>query len=296
MGMTTHSPSARLRFLLLALVGLLAAGFLTGCTLNEATGRRQFNLLSTATEIQMGLEAKPQIVAEYGGAVDDPALNAYVSGIGQRLAAETEGAGPGFPWSFTVLDSDVINAFALPGGQVFITRGLMARLDNEAQLAGVLGHEVGHAVAEHGDERISQQLLFTIGMAAVTIASAESDDDVVREGVPLLVGVGGQGFLLSFGRDQEHEADKLGVRYMVRNGYNPMGQLQVMQILAEASGGARSPEFLSTHPHPENRVERLRDMIKGKYAYTQDNAEYQFYAERFQANVPAYMFQIDDEE
>ncbi len=275
------------RFPWLACFVLLAGVVASGCTVNPATGRRQFNLLSTESEIAMGLEAKPQVIQEYGGEVSDPKLKAYVSDIGMRLAAETEGAGPEFPWSFTVLNSDVINAFALPGGQVFITKGLLAKMTNEAQLAGVLGHEVGHAVAEHGDERISQQLIASGVVAAATIAAADADDDLVRQGVPLLVGLSGQGFLLHYSRDQEHESDLLGVRYMVRAGYDPRGQLQVMQILQEASGGGGGIEFFSTHPNPENRVDRIRGLIKGKYAYTQNNPSFQLYEERFRANVPA---------
>lgn len=289
MAMRTRTPTTRFRLVLLSLVGLLVAGLVVGCKVNPATGRRQLNLLSTETEIRIGLEAKPQIIEEYGGKVDDPALAAYVGDIGMRLAAHTEGAGPKFPWSFTVLNTDVINAFALPGGQVFITRGMLGHMTNEAQLAGVLGHEIGHAVAEHGDERISQHLIFTGILTATAIATADSDDEIIREGIPVLVGVGGQGFLLSYSRDQEHEADKLGVRYMVRAGYDPMGQLQVMQILADLSA-VRQPEFLSTHPHPENRVERIRRMIRREYAYTQDNPEYGLYEDRFKANIPAYIF------
>lgn len=289
MSMTTPTPISRARFLLLPLLALLVA-FTTGCATNPATGRRQFNLLSTEAEIQMGLEAKPQVIEQYGGAIDDVEFAGYVDTIGRRLAQHTEGEGPEFPWSFTVLDSEVINAFALPGGQVFITRGLVARMNNEAQLAGVLGHEIGHAVAEHGDERISQNLMLQLGLTAATIATSDAEDELVREGVPLLVGVGGQGFLLKYSRDQEHESDMLGVRYMVKAGYDPMGQVQVMQILQEAGGGG-GIEFFSTHPNPENRVKELRQLIRKEYAYTQSNPEYRLYEQRFEANVPGYIFQ-----
>jgi predicted Zn-dependent protease len=278
-------PCSTLTKLAFGLVAVLIMQFGGGCATNAATGRSQLNLLDTETEIQMGLDAKPQVIAEYGGEYPDPDLQAYVSSIGFRLAEVTEGPGPEFPWSFTVLNSEVINAFALPGGQVFITRGLLQLMDNEAQLAGVLGHEVGHAVAEHGDERISQQLIFMGILTGVAIASSESDDELVQQGVPLLVGVGGQGFLLKYSRSHEHEADKLGVRYMVRCGYDPMGQVQVMEILADAAGGERSPEFLSTHPHPENRIERLRTMIREQYPGTQNNPDFGLYAERFRKNV-----------
>lgn len=278
-------PCSILTKLAIGLVAILVMQFSGGCATNAATGRSQLNLLDTETEIQMGLDAKPQIIAEYGGEYPDPDLQAYVSSIGFRLAEVTEGVGPEFPWSFTVLNTEVINAFALPGGQVFITRGLLQLMENEAQLAGVLGHEVGHAVAEHGDERISQQLIFLGILTGVAVAASESDDELVQAGVPLLVGVGGQGFLLKYSRDHEHEADKLGARYMVRCGYDPMGQVQVMEILAAASGNERPPEFLGTHPHPENRIKRLRKKIQEQYPGTQNNPDFGFYAERFRENV-----------
>lgn len=272
---------------------LLVFGAVAGCSVNPATGRTQFNILSTSTEINMGLEAKPQVTEQYGGEVKDPALQKYVTGIGMKLASFTEGEGPSYPWSFTVLDSDVVNAFALPGGQVFITRGLLGRLSNEAQLAGVLGHEIGHAVAQHGDEKISRQLILAGVVAGTAVATSNSDDKAVKEGVPLLVGAAGQGFLLSYDRSQELEADMLGVRYMVKAGYNPMGQIQVMKVLASLSS-VRQPEILSTHPHPEKRVTKLEKLIHDKYAFTQNNPNYGFYEERFRRSVPAYIFDIKE--
>ncbi|MCK4871386.1 MAG: M48 family metallopeptidase [Phycisphaerales bacterium] len=282
-----HRKAIRIvmRRMALLIAALLLLAPLTGCTTNPATGRKQWNLLSTATEIQMGLEAKPTLIHEYGGEIDSIAFKQYVDEIGHRLAAVTEGVGPDLPWSFTVLDSDVINAFALPGGQVFISRGLVGMLSNEAQLAGVLGHEIGHVLAEHADEQISRRLVFAGILTVAVSVSSSADDDAVREGIPLLVGVGGQGFLLRFSRDHEFEADKLGVRYMVKLGYDPIGQLQVMRILKQAMGSNRPPEFLSTHPYPEHRIERIRRMLKNKYAYTQNNQNFGLFEARFQVKA-----------
>jgi predicted Zn-dependent protease len=197
------------------------------------------------------------------------------------MANYTEADYPDLPWEFTLLDSDVINAFALPGGKVFMSRGLAERLDNEAQLAGVLGHEIGHVTARHGNERISQQLLVAGIAVGATVAAGQSDSDAVKYGVPIAVGVGGQGYLLKFGRGQELEADRLGMRYMSYAGYDPYGQLQVMQVLAEASQGPRQPELLSTHPHPESRIQQIQDLLATEYAHTQNNPAFELKRDRY---------------
>ena len=144
--------STSLGTLVLVLASMMVFG--SGCAKNAATGKRSLVLLSAAEEERLGAEAAPQFTAEYGGAVDDAALNRYVTDIGNRLAAVTEADYPDLEWEFTLLDSSVVNAFALPGGKVFITRGLAERLDNEAQLAGILGHEIGHVTARHVEDRV----------------------------------------------------------------------------------------------------------------------------------------------
>ncbi len=280
--MSTYRTNAWSRGLagVFALVALLGA--LAGCVTNEATGRSQFNSLSREEEIALGDEAKGPLTEEYGGKVNKPDLQAYVTEVGTKMLPGTEGEYKTMPWEFTLLDSEVINAFALPGGKVFITRGLASKMTNEAQLAGVLGHEIGHVTAEHADKRISSQLIFTGILVGVAVAAGTSDDSAVAAGVPLLVGVGGTGFLMKFGREEELEADRLGVRYMTRAGYDPMGQVQVMEVLKEASKGAGQPEFMSTHPLPETRIERLKKLISEKYAQTQGNPEYQLYEIRYE--------------
>lgn len=251
------------------------------CTTNPATGQRQLNVLSRAQEVAIGEDAKSEITGQYGGAVEDAAAQAYIDEVGQRLLEGVEEKYAPLPWEFTLLDSDVINAFALPGGKVFITRGLASRLKDEAQLAGVLSHEIGHVTAEHADKRVSNQLLFEIGMAGVEAAAGSAESELIREAVPTLVGVGGQGFLLKFSRDEELVADSLGIRYMTRAGYDPMGQVEVMNVLKEASDGAAPPEFLSTHPHPETRIEELTNEIRTSYP----SGGYQRYPSRYQSRL-----------
>ena len=147
---------------------LVGSTMLGACTTNAATGRTQLNLLSRSEEIQIGQEAAPELIIAYGGRVPSDELQNYVTDIGMKLAAQTEGENPSLPWSFIFLNSDVINAFALPGGQVFITRGLVERMDNEAQLAGVLGHEIAHVTARHANNRLVRQAGLSLAAAVST--------------------------------------------------------------------------------------------------------------------------------
>lgn len=256
---------------MVALAGATIVAY--GCAKNAATGRTQFNVLSRDQEVAMGMEAGPQLTASYGGEVPDQVLRDYVTRIGLKVATGVEKDYKNIPWKFTLLNSDVINAFALPGGQVFMSRALMERMTNEAQLAGVLGHEIGHVTAEHIDQRIGRDYALQIG-AAVGGAVAGAD---YGQMVSQVITQGGGAFALKFGRDEESQADSLGMRYMTRAGYNPQGQLQVMQILKEASkGSGGGPEWLSTHPAPQTRIDRIKDIIKKDYAKTQDNPQYVF--------------------
>lgn len=274
----SRSPT---RFFVLISI-LLAALAITGCSVNPTTGRSQFNVLSMDEEVAMGEEAKSQLTDEYGGKVQNAALQAYVTRIGQALSQQTEADYPSLPWEFTLLDSDVINAFALPGGKVFMSRGLAEKLTTEAELAAVLGHEVGHVTARHSGQRVSQSLIVAGVVTAAGAAASGSDSDVVKAGVPLLVGAGGQGYILKFGRSQELEADALGVRYMVKLGYDPLGARMVQEVLQREAGAGGAPEFLSTHPYPESRIAQIDDLLKGEYAYTQNNPDFKLFKERYQ--------------
>jgi len=258
----------RLTSITLPLFGLLLilAAPLAGCTTNPATGRSQLNLLSRAEEIELGVSAAPELEAQYGGEVPNESLQAYVRRVGMSMVEHVEADYGELPWDFKLLESDVINAFALPGGKVYITRGLAEQLEDEAQLAGILGHEIGHVTAEHADKRVTSQLGLELLAAGVGLAASGAESQLIRDAVPVLVGVGGQGFLLKFGREEELEADELGMRYMSRAGYDPAAQMDVMRILAEASQGPRQPELLSTHPHPETRIDAIQKKLNGKYA------------------------------
>lgn len=258
----------------------LAAG-LGACTTNAATGRTELNLLSREQEIAIGLDAAPELTAQYGGVVPSPALRDYLTEIGMRMAAVTEGENPSLPWEFTLLDSDVINAFALPGGKVFISRALAERFENEAQLASVVGHEIGHVTARHINGRMNDALLIQTGASIVTLLAGSTDSGLIHAAAGTLVEQGSGLFALKFNRDQEHEADSLGLRYMTRVGYDPRGSPQAMRVLGEATEGPRQAEWLSTHPLPTSRVERLTREVDDAYGDLIDDPAYGFYERRF---------------
>jgi len=267
---------------------LLLVATSSGCTLNPATGRRQLLLLSTEEEIALGAEAKPELINEYGGQVESTELREYVSTIGHRLSRYTEVDYPDLPWEFIVLDSPVINAFALPGGKVFVSKGLLSHMDNEAQLAAVLGHEIGHVTAQHTDERVSQSMVVQ-GVAQAAGTATEGQSGWLAQTVPLIVGLGGQGYLLSFSRDQESEADRLGLEYMTRAGYDPQGMQELIQILINTSQGSRPPEVLSTHPDPQRRLEEVNALIQAEYADTLRNPAFQLHENRFERRAAPHL-------
>jgi len=269
--------------LLPALLAALLILPLPACSTNPATGQKQFNVLSTQEEIAIGNEAAPQFISDYGGPIPDEGIRNYVSELGHRLAALSER--PDLPWEFHVVDSSVINAFALPGGKVFMSRGLMAEMTNEAQLAGVLGHEIGHVTAQHIGQQMSQRMVVSGVLIGLGVAAQASEEDWVKV-LGAGAGAGGTLYLLSFGRDQEIQADTLGVRYMAKAGYNPVGQLQVMEILAKASGGgAGQLEILSTHPLPKTRISHLEKELEQSYPEFRNPDAYRFGFESFEQNI-----------
>jgi predicted Zn-dependent protease len=225
-----------------------------GCAENPATGKRQLNLVPKSQEISMGKEAA-QEVAQTVGLYEAPALQRYVSDLGKRLAAK--GERPDLPWTFQIVDDSAVNAFALPGGYVFITRGILAHMNNEAQLASVMGHEIGHVNAKHSVNQISKQEIAQLGLGLGMVLS----EDIRRYGQ---LGVAGLNVLfLKFSRDAENQADELGLRYASRAGYDGRQMPAVFQTLERVSANApgRLPEWLSTHPDPEHRVEKTNARI-----------------------------------
>jgi predicted Zn-dependent protease len=282
--------TARIRSLVLVGFAALLVAPLGACKVNPATGKRSLILMTWEQEKQLGLEAAPQMTDQFGGEVPDATATDYTREVGMKLTTGVEEAVPDLDWEFTLVNSPVINAFALPGGKIFMTRGLAEKLSSEAEFAGVLGHEIGHVTARHSNQQMSAQLglNFALGAAAVAVGVSDPDSDVRRygqAGIPAIA-VGSNLFLLKYGRDDESEADLLGMRYMSRAGYDPVGQLRVMQVLQQASeGSGRPPEFLSTHPYPESRIERIKELLNGDFSGTQNNPDYVIRAEDYQRRM-----------
>jgi predicted Zn-dependent protease len=237
-------------------VAVAATATLIACATNPATGRRQLMLVSEAQEVAMGRAADQEVAGAYG-LYPDPEVQAYVDGLGQRLAATSER--PDLPWSFKVVDDAAVNAFALPGGFIYVTRGIMTHLSTEAELVAVLGHEIGHVTARHSASQMSKQQLAMGGLVLGMVVKPELQrfGEMVQQGLGLL--------FLKFGRDAENEADELGLRYMTGEAYDPREMLEVFGILDGVTraegGGARMPDWLSTHPSPGNRLARIQGQI-----------------------------------
>jgi len=239
-------------FIILAL--LLAVSI--SCAVNPVTGKRELMFYSEAAEIDLGRQTDQQVRAMYG-AYDDPALNDYVRRVGMLLVPHTHR--PHLNYHFAVLDTPVVNAFAAPGGYIYVTRGILALFKTEAELATVLGHELGHVNHRHSVKKMSQMLLVQVGLA-VGSALSETFKDISG-----LAGVGIQILFLKFSRDDERQADTAGVNYSRSGGYNPEQMINffnALQKMGDLSGGGHSlPGFLSTHPLTADRIRDAYGML-----------------------------------
>jgi len=261
----------------------LAGALLVGCATvqNPVTGRAERTVMDEQSELAEGKKAHPQVLAEYG-AVKDARLQAYVNEVGQRLAKHSHRSN--LEWHFTVLDSAEVNAFALPGGYVYVTRGIMAYLGSEADLAGVLGHEIGHVTARHGAQRATRQQAAGLGVLAATIFGAVLESGGLHGAGDLASQVSqgiAAGYIASYSREQELQADQLGAEYLSRVNLDPKNMIDVIELLknqerfsadqarAEGRAPADGQTWLSSHPSSD---QRLRDIVqtaaqyKGSYA------------------------------
>ena len=250
--------------LALVVAALAVVSFLGSKQFNPVTSEDQYVSITQEQEIAMGLQAAPEMAAEFGGLEPNPEYQAVVDEIGQSLVRGGIAAPSGYPFEFHVLaDAQTVNAFALPGGQVFVTRALVDRLETEGQLAGVLGHEVVHVLARHSAEQIAQAQLTQGLTGAVLIASYDPENPSSQQLAQMALLVG-QLINMKYGREDELQADALGVQIMADDGYDPRAMIDVMRILAE-SNPAGPPEFFSTHPNPDNRILRIEEAIQGLY-------------------------------
>ena len=270
----------------LALVLLVSAFSLQTCATNPVTGKKQVSFISEAQEIEMGKSYDPQVVAEFG-VYDNPAMQQFLSEKGMAMARQSHR--PNLPWSFKLVDSEVVNAFAVPGGFVYFTRGIMAHFNNEAQFAGVLGHEIGHVTARHTVAQQSKQTLAQIGLIGGMILSPE----VASQGESLMQGM--QLLFLKFGRDAESQSDKLGVEYSTKIGYDAREMAGFFTTLDRLSGGQenRVPTFLSTHPDPLNREQNVQALAQQYQAADATNQKYDVGRDRYLRMIDGMIYGED---
>lgn len=277
-----RSGGGKLRLIIAGVIALIALGsYFFSASENPITGEKQrIGNFSEADEVRMGYSAAPEIAEQMGGAVpsDSPGQRT-VERVGAHLLAAELKDGKSLqqlldekdvPWRFTFTlleDDETVNAFALPGGPVFITEALYNRLENEAQLAGVLGHEIGHVIDRHGLQRLAKANLLQ-GLAGAAGVAAE-DGSGRGIGAAAAAAAVGQILQLGYGREDELESDNLGLGIIVAAGYDPSEMIRVMEILRDASGSGGGsggpPEFLQTHPHPESRIKAIREYVQSQF-------------------------------
>ena len=262
------------------LIALLAVA---GCATNPATGKRQISFVSTSKEAQMGRESDPAVIEQYG-LYGDSAVGRYVDSVGQKLASVSQL--PTLGWHFRVLDSPVVNAFAIPGGYIYITRGILGYLNSEAQLAGVLGHEIGHITARHSAQQITRSQIASVGLlASMFVGALRPYTGIASQGLGLL--------FLSYSRDNETQADELGVGYTTHADYDPR-EIPATYAMLKRVGerqGDQLPGFLSTHPDPGDRQIRTSQLAQAAMAGGRRGLNIR--AERYRARIEGLVFGDD---
>jgi predicted Zn-dependent protease len=246
--------------ILLALFAIISYYVGTEKFQNPVTGRVQRVALSPKEEIALGLNSAPEMARQHGGLYPDERYQNVVKSIGEKLVqANPEINQTPYYFQFHLLaDPQTVNAFALPGGQIFITFGLLRLLDSEDEVAGVLGHEIGHVVGRHSNEQMAKAQL-SQGLVNAVVMAGGADYGMTAGQIAQFVS---QLKNTAYGRGDELESDQLGVRFLIRAGYDPNALIRVMEVLKKAAAGRAPPEFLSTHPDPDNRVERIKEAIR----------------------------------
>ena len=250
--------------LALAIVAFALFKYFSQTEINPVTGEKQHIAMTVDQEVSLGLESVPEMARRMGGEADPSDPDARrVEAVGRRVVQNSDAARSPYTFDFHLLrDPETLNAFALPGGQVFITYGLLAKLEDEAQLAGVLGHEIGHVVNRHGAEHMATGQLGQLLTMAAGVAA--TDEQGRGQRAAMVAAMINQMVQLKYSRSDELEADRVGMDYMTQAGYDPVAMLGVMRILGEASRGGRTPVMLSTHPYPEQRVEEIQRYLAAR--------------------------------
>ncbi|HUP47831.1 MAG TPA: M48 family metalloprotease [Thermoanaerobaculia bacterium] len=230
----------------------------TACATNPVTGAREFNIVSEAQEIQMGREAHQQVIRQFGVYAEKPELNRLVDAVGHRIASTSDR--PNLPWTFTLLDTPMVNAMALPGGYIYITRGMVERINSEDELAGVLGHEIAHVTARHAAQRISRAQLAQFGMVLGAVVAGPEVVQQYGQLAELAVTL----LFQRYSRSQETQADLVGTGYMAAARFNPVGAERMLMTLQRLSRGEASPldRYFMSHPDPARRVRDVRGKVE----------------------------------
>jgi predicted Zn-dependent protease len=234
----------------------------TGCSTNAVTGKSQIIFIPESQEIAMGIQAAPEVAAQFGGAVKDPTLQAYVQMVGKKVAAVSDRK---MPYDFSLLNSEIPNAFALPGGKIFVTAGLMSRMTNEQQLAAVLGHEIVHVAAQHGVKGMQNGVGLAV-LVELAAAAAGADKAAAAKAASQ---VAASMISMKYSRGNEYESDKFGMKYMTKAGYNPWGMVELLTILlnlSEKEPGALQAMF-QTHPLSSKRIAEAKAAITADDTY-----------------------------
>ncbi|MBC8000290.1 MAG: M48 family metallopeptidase [Leptolyngbya sp.] len=265
-GTSNRGPGISPRLLIALAVALFSIiGYFMNTSYNPVTEEKQHISISKDQEIALGLQARPAMERQYGGGSRDMRKVALVKEVGADILAKTAASKTDYKFDFHLLaDPKTINAFALPGGQVFITEGLLKHLETRGQLAGVLAHEIGHVVARHSAEHIAKQNL-TQGLTGATVIATYDPYDPRTRGNAQLAALVGSLVTLKFTRSDELEADKIGVKFCAEAGYDPRSMIRVMEILRDNAGKNGMPEFFNTHPNPENRIGKINQIIAQQY-------------------------------
>jgi predicted Zn-dependent protease len=249
----------------IAVIGIVT--YMMHTEVNPVTGEKQHVGMNVEQEKALGLEAAPKMASEMGGTLpDDDPETRLVRAMGEKIVASSDAGKSPYAdnFNFYVLaDPQTVNAFSLPGGQVFITQGLLSKLENEAQLAGVLGHEIGHVIARHAAVQMAKGKLGQSLVAAVAVGS--SDDQRRGQMAAVAAMMANQMLQLHYSRDDELQADALGLKYMQQAGYTPKAMLDVMEILKSVAGGGRGPSFLQTHPDPDARIAQIKEYLQKNF-------------------------------
>lgn len=250
----------------LVIAAISVISYFASSEFNPITEETQQVALSEEQEVAMGLQAAPEMAQQHGGLHPDEQAQAYLDSVCQRIVDNSEVSETDWPFECHLLaDPELINAFALPGGQLFITAALFDRLETEGQLAAVMAHEMGHVVGRHAAEQLAEQQLAQGLSGAAVMAAYDPDNPNSGLTTAQLAAMISGLVNLKYGRDDELQSDRLGVQFMTEAGYDPRAMVSLMEILASASEGNRPPEFFSTHPNPENRIDRIWEAIEAEF-------------------------------